>query len=99
MTSTGVYVKQLGDVFKSSFAQHLKYNLNEASTFRDLFSHREQAYQAYIRAEQALIGKKEKLFKLKDTTKWGGFTNEVQQVKFKPELLNNKEAAFDFMLP
>jgi hypothetical protein len=77
MTSSGVYIKQLGDMFKTSFAQHLKYNLNEASTFRDLFSHREQAYQAYVKADRALFDKKEKLFKLKDTTKWGGFVNEV----------------------
>ena len=99
MTSTGVYIKQLGDMFKSSFSQHLKYNLQEATTFRDLFSHRERSYQAYVRADRALLEKKEKLFRLKDTTKWGGFQSDVQQVRFKPELLMNKEAAFDFMLP
>ena len=86
-------------MFKTSFSQHLKYNLHEASTFRDLFSHREQAYQSYVRADKALIDKKEKLLRLKDTTKWGGFQSDVQQVRFKPELLLNKEAAFDFMLP
>lgn len=54
MTSTGVYIKQLGDMFKTSFSQHLKYNLHEAGSFRDLFSHRDQVYQAYIKADRAL---------------------------------------------
>ena len=99
MTSTGVYIKQLGDMYRSSFSQHLKYNLHEAGTFRDLFTQRDQSYQSFIRAERALQDKKERLFKLKDTTKWGGFKDDVQQVRFKPELVNNKEAAFDFMLP
>jgi hypothetical protein len=99
MTSTGVYIKQLGDMYKSSFSQHLKYNLDEAGTFRDLFTQRDQSYQSFIRADRALQDKKERLFKLKDTTKWGGFKDDVQQVRFKPELVNNKEAAFDFMLP
>ena len=83
MTSTGVYIKQLGDMFRGSFAQHLKYNLNEAGTFRDLFAHRDQSYQSFIRADKALIERKEKLFRLKDTTKWGGFRDDVQQVKFR----------------
>jgi len=86
-------------MFKSSFASHLKYNLDEAGSFRDVFSHRDQVYQNYIRSDKALSDKKERLFKLKDTTKWGGFANDVQQVRFKQELLINKEAAFDFMLP
>ena len=64
-----------------------------------MFAQRDQSYQSFIHAERALQDKKERLFKLKDTTKWGGFKDDVQQVRFKPELVNNKEAAFDFMLP
>jgi hypothetical protein len=41
MTSTGVYIKNLGDMFNVSFTKHLKYNLNEADSFKDLFSMRE----------------------------------------------------------
>lgn len=41
MTSTGVYIKQLGDMMHKSFAEHLKYNLHEGESFRDLFSTRD----------------------------------------------------------
>ncbi len=44
MTSTGVYIKNLGDMFNVSFTKHLKYNLNEADSFKDLFTMREQIY-------------------------------------------------------
>lgn len=86
-------------MFRTSFGQHLKFNLHEASSYRELFQHRDQVYQTFIRADRSLQDKKEKLFKARDTTKWGGFANDVQQVRFKNDLLNNKEAAFDFMLP
>jgi hypothetical protein len=52
--------------------------LDEAGTFRDLFAQRDQSYQSFIRADRALQDKKERLFKLKDTTKWGGFKDDVQ---------------------
>lgn len=73
MTSTGVYIKNLGDMFNTSFTKHLKYNLHEADTFKDLFAMREQSYQAFLRADRALVDKKEKLHRNKDVTKWGGF--------------------------
>jgi hypothetical protein len=41
MSSTGVYVKNLGELMNKGFAEHLKYNLHEADTFRDLFAYRE----------------------------------------------------------
>lgn len=99
MTSTGVYVKNLGDMFNTSFTKHLKYNLNEADSFKDLFSMREQVYQAYLRADRALIDKKDTLFKKKDATKWLGFKDNQQMIRMKDELLKDKDTAFEFMLP
>ena len=58
MTSTGVYIKNLGDMFNVSFTKHLKYNLNEADSFKDLFSMKEQVYQSYLRADRGIIDKK-----------------------------------------
>lgn len=99
MTSTGVYVKNLGDMFETSFTKHLKYNLHEADTFKDLFSMRDQIYQAYIRADRALLDKKEALFKKKDATKWGGFQDNPQMVRMRNDLLKDKDMAAEFMLP
>ena len=99
MTSTGVYVKNLGDMFNTSFTKHLKYNLNEADSFKNLFSMREQVYQAYLRADRALIDKKDTLFKKKDATKWLGFKDNQQMIRMKDELLKDKDTAYDFMLP
>jgi hypothetical protein len=99
MTSTGVYVKNLGDMFETSFTKHLKYNLHEADTFKDLFGMREQVYQAYLRADRALLDKKDGLFKKKDVTKWGGFKDNQQMVRMRDELLKEKDMAAEFMLP
>ena len=99
MTSTGVYIKNLGDMFNVSFTKHLKYNLNEADSFKDLFSMKEQVYQSYLRADRALIDKKESLFKKKDATKWLGFKDNQQMIRMKDELLKDKETAYEFMLP
>lgn len=41
MSSTGVYIQNLGHIMNKGFAEHLKYNLHEADSFRDLFSHRD----------------------------------------------------------
>ncbi len=65
MSSTGVFIKSLGEIMSRGFADHLKYNLHEAETFRDLFSNRDNLAQTYVKSERALYEKKEKLFKLR----------------------------------
>ena len=41
------------------------------------------------------------MFKGKDPFKWGGFKDNIELLKLKDELLkpDNKEKAFDYMLP
>lgn len=99
MTSSGVYVKSLGDGFKKSFTDHLKYNLHEADTFKDLFAYRDGLFQSYIRQEKALLEKKKALFRLRDPTKWGGFKDQPEMLRLKDELLKDRDCAFDYMLP
>ena len=99
MSSSGVYVKTLGDMFKKSFTEHLKYNLHEADTFKDLFALRDNLFQQYAKLDKALIEKKDRLFKLRDYTKWGGFKDQAEMLRLKDELLKDRDAAFIYMLP
>ena len=99
MQSTGIYVKNVGDMLKTSFTDHLKYNLHEGDTFRDLFTTRDSLFQAWKKADNNLTEKKDKLFRLKDTTKWGGFKDNQQMLLVREEVLKDRDMAFDFMLP
>ena len=54
MSSTGVYIKNLGEMIKKSFTEHMKFNLHEGDSFRDMFSNRDQLLQTYQRAEKML---------------------------------------------
>lgn len=49
--------------------------------------------------EKSLLEKKEKLFKAKEMTKWGGFADMMEQLKPKDKVLANKDLAFTYMLP
>jgi hypothetical protein len=100
MTSSGIYVKNLGDIIRKNLADHMKYNLHEGDTFKDLFTHRDALFHAYSKADKALQEKKEKLFKLRDPTKWGGDTNHIQDMmRIKDALLKDRDAAFEYILP
>ncbi|TNV73396.1 hypothetical protein FGO68_gene7261 [Halteria grandinella] len=100
MSSTGVFVKNLGEVMNKGFAEHLKYNLHEADTFRDLFSHRENLAQQQAKLERALQDKKEKLLKLRDPTKWGASREDLaEMIRMREDLFKDRELAFDYMLP
>ena len=99
MSSTGVYVKNLGEMMKRNFADHMKYNMQEGDSFRDLFQTRDLLFQAYQKVDKALLEKKEKLFKLRDTTKWGGFRDQAEMLRLKDELLKDRDSAYDYMLP
>lgn len=82
------------------FAEHLKYNLHEADTFRDLFGHRENLAQQQAKFERALQDKKEKLLKLRDPTKWGASREDLaEMMRMKEDLFKDRELAFDYMLP
>lgn len=83
----------------NGFTNYMKYNLHEGDTYRDLFNQRESFSLAFAKADKALKEKKEKLFKLRDVTKWGGFKDNAEMVRLKDELLKDQEAAFDYMLP
>lgn len=80
MSSTGIYIKNLGEMMRKGFSDHLKYNLHEAETFKDLFGHRDNVAQAYLKSEKALQEKKEKLFKMRDPTKWGAAPKELAEM-------------------
>jgi uncharacterized protein YjcR len=100
MSSTGVFVKNLGDLLRKGFTEHLKYNLHEAETFRDLFSYRDNLATHYIKAERDLYVRKEKLLKLRDPTKWGaGIEDLAQMMSMRDELFKDRELCFDYMLP
>jgi len=45
--------------------------MTEHDSMRELFKEREVVRGAYVRKEQDLIYKKEKLFKIKNPSKWG----------------------------
>lgn len=36
---------------------------------------------------------------MRDVTKWGGFKDQAEMVRLRDELLKDREAAFDYMLP
>lgn len=100
MTSSGIYVKNLGEIIRKNLADHMKYNLHEGDTFRDLFTYRDTLFHAYSKADKTLQEKKEKLFKLRDLTKWGCDANQVQDMmKNREALFKNRESAFELMLP
>jgi len=77
----------------------LKYNLQESESYREIFGRRDLAYQQYLKFEKALAEKKDRLFKLRDPTKWGGFKDQSEMIRLREELLKDREAAFDYMMP
>jgi phage-related minor tail protein len=99
MSSTGIYVKNLGELMKKYFADHLKFNLNEGDSFREMFSNRDLLFQQYQRLDKALAEKKERLFKMRDPTKWGGFKDQAEMIRLKDELMKDRDSAFEYMMP
>ncbi len=63
--------------------------MQEAEAFKDLFVHRENLFQSYIKADKSLQEKKEKLFKAKDLSKWGGFKDQAELLRLRDELLRD----------
>lgn len=63
----------------------MKYHLDESESFRELYMFRELSKNVYLKQEKYLLERKDKLFRNKDLTKWGGF-NDLQQM----ELLKNE---------
>jgi len=72
----------------------MKYHLDEHDSFREIFNLREKYKQDYVKVERSLIERKEKLFKSKDIYKWGGFVDNIELLKLKDELLQDKDKAF-----
>lgn len=99
MTSSGIFISSLGGIFKRYYTDHLKYCMQESESYREIFGKRDQAYQQYLKFEKALAEKKDKLFKLRDPTKWGGFKDQSEMIRLREELLKDREASFDYMLP
>lgn len=99
MASTGLYIKNLSDMMNKSFAENLKYHLHEAETFRELFNTRDAINQQYLQMDKSLVAKKDKLFKLRDATKWGGFKDQSEMLRLSGELLKDRDSAFEYMLP
>jgi hypothetical protein len=70
----------------------------EGETLKELYTVREQVKYQYLRKERALYEKKDKIFKLRDISKWG-FSGSMEELEGRAdELLKNKEKAFKFML-
>lgn len=66
---------------------------------RELFKEREAVKTVYLRKEYDLNYKKEKLFKVKNPSKWGCTSvTEDELVQRSEDLFKNKEKAFKFML-
>ena len=99
ITGSGNYIAQQGELVEKFFGQHMKYHLKEHETFREIQSFREVIKNQFIKVDRNLIEKKEKLFKQKDLYKWGGFSDNLELQKLQDELVQNKEKAFQYMLP
>lgn len=76
----------------------MKYHLLEHESFREVLKSREEIKKTFIRQEQNLTHKKEKLFKNKDLTKWGYDGPISDFEKLHEKLLHKKESAFTYML-
>jgi len=76
----------------------LKYHLSEHDTFREILKQRDDVNQIVTRHSKQLNDKKEKMLKNKDITKWGYQGNVADIESRYDQLLENKEAAFSYML-
>lgn len=78
----------------------MKYHLLEHESFREILKTREEIKTEFIKKELQLLGKKEKLLKNKDLSKWGyqgeGGVGEIERQHDR--LMGLKEAAFTYML-
>ncbi len=98
VTGTGNFIAQQGDLFKNFMGSHLKYHLAEHESFREILKQRDDVNAMVNRHSKTLGDKKEKLLKNKDITKWGYLGNPADIEKRYDQLLENKPAAFSFML-
>lgn len=71
ITGTGTFLKNQAELIKIYCGSNLKQYMAEHDSMRELFKEREVVRGAYVRKEQDLIYKKEKLFKIKNPSKWG----------------------------
>lgn len=97
VTGTGNYIAQQGELFKNYLGSHLKYNMSEHESFRELLNTREGIKTHYLKKERHLQERKEKMFKNRDYTKWG-YEDSSELQRRSQELLADKEKAFKFML-
>ena len=70
----------------------------EHESFREILKSRDDIKNVFIKQEKNLNDKKERLLRNKDFSKWGylGPLSDIQ--KHSDKLLENKEAAFTYML-
>jgi hypothetical protein len=78
IAGSGNFIAQQGDLVKKYLGTGLKFHLDEHESYREIFQNRDKVKNEYIKQERSLIDKKEKLFKMKDTAKWGGFEDIMQ---------------------
>lgn len=91
------FQKDLGLLTEEMNSKWLQYNVKEASSMRVLNKNKEALKSQVAKFSKLLLDKKERLFKQKDVTKWGG-EDSVQLERQKEQLLQNKELAFEQML-
>ena len=82
-------------VLYSMFPKYFRYNQLESRSYQELFSNRIQTKAKADKSLKALNDKKEKLFQMKDYTKWG-IRDDAKNIA---ALANDKDAAFARMLP
>ena len=78
--------------------QNMKYHLFEHDSLREILKQRDEVKTIFIKSEKSIIDKKEKLFRGKDLTKWG-YVGDIKDIERNHDkLMQNKEAAFTYML-
>lgn len=78
---------------------HFKFNKQEAETYTELLQFRELIQSEYRVQEKTLFDKKEKLFRIKDITKWGCEESLMPELKKRViQLYNDRQIAFSYML-
>lgn len=98
LSGSGHHLQHTGELIKLYCGSHLKYHFLEGETLKELYTVRESVKYQYLRKERALYEKKDKIFKLRDISKWG-FSGSMEELEGRAdELLKNKEKAFKFML-
>lgn len=85
------------NLVKKSLVCFFKYNSYENEFYREVNQRRTKLEEEYSQQKQALIAKKDKLFKQGDVNKWDLDPIKSRDIP-RTELISNQSIAFDVML-